>query len=482
MAGSLRASLILTGFLATVTAGAYWASPASATTASWAASTFALPATAANPETDVAQVTCPAASTCVAVGGYQLAGGRTGGFIAWDASGHWTAYEAALPPGARTPTGTTLSRVACVSASRCVAAGSYVTASGQSEAYLLSGAGRSWASVPSPVPAGLVPGKVPTVISALACPPAGPCVAAGSYGASALPMVVTGYGRSWAATPLRAPAGSSLEAVYCPAVKLCSAVGQYSAASGDTYGLVAREHTPSWSVSVLAFPLRLNVPNFDKVVVGFRALQCTSATSCVATAYYRTAGKGAHVSGALLYTSEHHNWRAEEAPVPPGPSQAAYPAMDIPGLACSAKTCVAVVSYTGNYGGLQDVPVTYLLREGASGNWAPSAPVTLPAGATSPAILDLGAVACQRSGFCVSVGTFRPTPGSTASAFLSGSLGEPASDWQAAPAPVLHPGAKPHPEDDLTTVACSSASCVALGYDVAGANSAEEPLVETLSG
>jgi hypothetical protein len=448
----------------------------------WAASTFALPGAAPDPEADVAQVACPSATVCVAVGGYQLASGKPAGFTAWDDAGHWSAYKAPVPSGAKTPTGTTLSDVACASPERCVAAGSYVTAAGRAEAYLVSGSGGSWAAVAVVAPNGVPLAGAATSVHALTCAPGGPCVAGGSFGPSGLPVMVTGYGSDWEAARLPMPFGTSgtaVQAVACPSTEQCTAVGQYSARNGNVYGLVASGHGAWWRESELAQPVSL--PKHDKVVVGFTALTCPSASSCAATAYYQTVSQGARRAGALMYSFAGGSWHAGAAPLPPGASPAASASVDVPSLACGAGRCVAIVSYMGNYGAEQDLPVTYLLQQGARGGWHPSVPVTVTAASGAPALVDMRALACQSSGFCVAAGTFKPTPQSTGSALVTGSARRGVDRWQAAPAPSLPAGAAAHPDTDLTAVACSMASCVAVGSYVAGARGATRPLVDTLT-
>lgn len=454
-----------------------------ATSQHWTASTFALPAGAAsNPETDLQDVVCAGPSVCVAVGGYMARDG-SGALIAWDNRGRWSAYEPSLPVGARTPTGATLSHVACASPTRCAAVGSYVTAAGQSEAFLTSGSGSSWASVPVRAPSGAGTKLVPTAISAIACAPGGPCVAAGSYGSPSRAMLVTGYGRSWAATSLPVPAGGSdvdLEAVACPSVARCIVLGGYGTPQGDSDLLSVVGHDGSWAATTLAHPSVPGLARTAKLAVGFTALQCPSASSCAAAAYYETTNTARHLAGAFVFTMEATSWRAQLAPLPAGASAAGYPSVNIPALAC-APTCVAVVSYMGNQDGLNDVALSYLLQERADGSWAAHNLPPLPVAAHAEGPLELGTVSCNPAGTCLAAGTFDGGAPGTGSALVMGSVRRPAEQWQDLVAPSLPLNGAQRTEVDLTVVTCAATSCLAVGSYVTGPGNAQEPLVDALS-
>ncbi len=445
----------------------------------WAPATFGLPGAAANPETDIEQVTCPGASVCVAVGGYALASGSTSGFIAWGVGRHWSAVPAPVPPGARVPTGTTLSAVACASLDRCAAVGGYVSSAGRSESYLLSGSRGHWVAAAAPSPGGSTGGQEQLV--SLACAPrGGRCVAVGSLDATSAPVVVTGYGSSWAATALPvAPvlAGAELSEVSCPSPTGCVALGSYTTAGANAYGLVAHWDGRSWAVERLPRPDVPAVPPKATLVVGFTALSCASVVSCTAMAYYQTAS-GPRFAGALSYESSAGYWRPTVVPLPAGASEAASPSVDVPALAC-ARLCVAVVSYMGNYGQLHDLPVTYLLQEVARGRWRAEPPLAVPAYSGAQGPLDLSDVACGSTGACVAAGTFSGPGLLTGSALVAGNLGTPSGAWRVvvARAPLRSRSGGTYVE--LSRVACSARQCVALGDAARAAGGPEQPLVET---
>jgi hypothetical protein len=296
-------------------------------------------------------------------------------------------------------------------------------------------------------------------------------------------MLVTGYGRSWAATSLPVPAGASdvdLEAVACPSVERCIVLGGYGTPDGDSDLLSVVGHDGSWAVTTLAHPSVPGLTRTGKLAVGFTALQCPSAGACAAAAYYETTNTARHVAGAFVLTMEGTSWRDQLAPLPAGASPAGYPSVNIPALAC-APTCVAVVSYMGNQDGLSDVALTYFLQEGADHRWAPHGVPPLPAAAHAEGPLHLGTVSCNPSGTCLAAAIFDGRTPGTESALVMGSLRRPVDQWHDLVAPSLPLNGAQRIEVDLTAVTCTATSCLAVGSYGTGPSNAQEPLVDALS-
>jgi len=448
----------------------------------WSATTLALPGAAADPEADVAEVTCPSSSTCVAVGGYQLDGGSSAGFIAWGSPQGWSALRAPLPPGTKAATGATLSGVSCASAARCVAVGSYVGPRGETRAYLVSGSGASWRSVPLALPRGVPSATTPDDVSSVACAPLGQCVATGSYGPTGAPLIVTGYGSSWLAASLARPGGggsAELSQVACPAAHHCTAAGEYSTAAADTYLLTASGYGASWHVALMPRPNLPGVGPSQKLVSGPTALECPAANSCVAAAYYQTTS-GPRLAGALLYTSSGTTWGAQVAELPPGAQAAPQEPVVVPSLACArAGACVAIVSYIGDYGSHEDLPLTFLLSENASGQWAPSPLALFHRPGKPPAPVQLKALACEPAGTCVGVGSFVLSPLATATALLTGHADQNGVAWHTQLAPAPPTGGSKYSDTELSRAACSPQSCMAIGTYVAGAGGSHQLLVDS---
>lgn len=121
----------------------------------------------------LAAVSCVSAVACTAAGAYDNASGSHGLAESWNGS-TWSVRRFPSPPG--TGTMVTVSEVSCTSAVACTAVGFYI---GGGAGHMLAAAwnGTAWslqrAAVPAGSPAGLFHG--------VACGPAGPCRAVGSY-------------------------------------------------------------------------------------------------------------------------------------------------------------------------------------------------------------------------------------------------------------------------------------------------------------
>ena len=113
---------------------------------------------------------CPTVSSCVGVGSYNGPVGHSQGLLVIKLGREWAALRAPLPANTGHIADAMLTAVACGSASRCVAVGSYTDSAGRSEGMLLTGAGRSWTAL-----------EVTATLTAVACASAAMCVATGSY-------------------------------------------------------------------------------------------------------------------------------------------------------------------------------------------------------------------------------------------------------------------------------------------------------------
>lgn len=184
------------------------------------------PNPAGSTNTTLSAVSCPAVSTCVAVGGYVAASSPAIAEV-W----HGSTWVIKAIPSPANATGTFLQGLSCRSATDCTAVGSYFNGTGN--ATLADGwNGTAWSVQPTPAPAG----PSYTTLNAVACPGAGDCVAVGySTSASATTTLAEAWnGHGWAIQPTPNPSGaeqSYLYAVSCPQPASCAAVGDYSMSS-----------------------------------------------------------------------------------------------------------------------------------------------------------------------------------------------------------------------------------------------------------
>jgi hypothetical protein len=200
----------------------------------------------------------------------------------------WSATKAPVPPGFATDPDPDLTDVGCASATVCLATGSYLDSSGNEQGLLLARHGASWSASKAPRPAGAAAGQ-PASLVGVACPAAA-CVAVGQYTASSgstQGLLLTGSRSSWSAARAPLPAGAAasknadLSYVACPVAASCVAAGTYTGASGNQPGLLLTRHGSSWTASQA--PLPAGAPL--SAAPTFSALACVAA-SCVVTGSY----------------------------------------------------------------------------------------------------------------------------------------------------------------------------------------------------
>ncbi len=184
-------------------------------------------------------VSCPAAGSCVAVGGYrETTDGREQAMALDEVSEVWgTPTELTLPEGAEENPEASMQSVACPAAGACVAVGKYKQ-SGKVQGMLAHSTGGAFGgAIPIVAPENATSGETGHFV-AVTCPPTGLCVAVGFYPSSAVPgrgMAASGSGGEWTrATEVLPPSnavattgGTELTSVACPAAGSCVAVGNY---------------------------------------------------------------------------------------------------------------------------------------------------------------------------------------------------------------------------------------------------------------
>lgn len=205
--------------------------------------------------TALGSVSCPAAGTCVAVGTYES---HVNGFTLVDvlSGGHWAQAKTPTP---QTASGyqDALQGVSCPTATSCVAVGDYGKASGNT--FLATSFSETWnGSAWTVQPIASTGGH--NVLDAVSCPSATYCVAAGGAGAYTTyndghVMAQVWNGTSWSPTTLAsdpAGAGSVLFGVACVSAQTattsasCIAVGDIGPLKTAGHGLSAFWNGTSW--------------------------------------------------------------------------------------------------------------------------------------------------------------------------------------------------------------------------------------------
>jgi hypothetical protein len=196
------------------------------------------------PPTSPTAISCPTATTCIAVGwnsGYASYPSEI--WLTSNGGTTWSSQVAPLGTG-------DLNGIACASASNCVAVG-YDYLNGAGTIITSSDGGRNWSVESSPIQA--------TSLNGVACPSVSVCFATGSS-----LIRTTNEGKSW--TVLPTPAGmNSFDGIACPSVSSCL-VG-----AGGTQSIVTSDEGSSWQVDTL--------PTGGGYIVG---ISCPATEACFA--------------------------------------------------------------------------------------------------------------------------------------------------------------------------------------------------------
>jgi hypothetical protein len=345
----------------------------------------------------------------------------------------------------------------------------------------------AWTVEQAPLPANAADGSAQdALLSDVACPAAGSCVAVGSYEPSGendssvvafRPLIETLGGGRWVASGDVAGAGvSQLFGVACPAQGSCVAVGDYYTKQGqESSPVVATFSGGTWTATGLPLPrdAARNKSAFPTY------LKCPAQGTCIATGLYTDQNGD---SQALIETLSGGSWTATRAPLPAGAvtGQTATPMTWLAGAACpTADSCVAVGQYAERGGAIAAFTETL-----SGGTWTP-ATAPLPADAVADGQLaSLSAISCQAPGNCVAVGHYTSRGGQAR--YLAETLS--GSTWTPGTSPLPADAATPQKWNSqqgapaLGAVACQAAdSCAALGSYIVGSG-AVDGAIDTLSG
>lgn len=395
-------------------------------------------------------VACATAASCAAVGTNNGAA-----VLVAKNAGTWT--PVAVPEPASATTGSSLTAVTCPVPSGCLAAGSY-RSGGQQQGLLVAGHGRVWTATTAPLPADAAAAPQAR-IAAVACASGTACAAVGQYATSTSTgaLLVTGHGSAWSgrAAPLPADArtrpAAKLVSVACPSATSCTAVGSYVDRLGNRQGMLVLLRGSAWTAVRAPLPADAKVPGAT-----LTAVACRNTASCLAVGTYSAATRGLAVSGNGT------SWTAVRTPLPAGATADAAPTFRA--VACGARTCVAVGSYTDSSGSAQGLVVS------GSGPAFTAIPAPLPAAAApaqgSPGA-QLASVSCPSAVTCVAVGVYTDTAGEARTLLLSRS----GSAWKAvrAPSPANARTVGSQAQGSIapptiSSVACPAASdCIAVG-------------------
>ena len=377
----------------------------------WAAATAPLPPdarTGAKATASLTAVSCGAPGSCVAIGNYASAAGTTLGYIATLSGGTWVAGTAPLPTGA---TGSyTLADVTCPAAGSCVAVGTYGIAGNANAGLVLTLAGGAWTATTAPVPStaqtGLGQGAE---LFAVACASATSCAADGSFqtktdGQSGLLLSLSGSTWSATAAPLSHPATGhetdvDFQGVSCGGPGSCVAVGDYRSTNGDFVALLDTLSGGSWRNVSTTVPADAEGGTTQSSQL--TRASCPAPGSCVAVGSYKSTTDRAV---PLVDTLTSGTWVPASPGLPPGSATGNLQTAQLDGVSCSAPGwCVAVGGYTDGIG-----YTAGLIEATDGGAWSPT---TAPEPANGGTDSDneqyayLAGVSCV-GGSCAAAGTY----------------------------------------------------------------------------
>jgi ricin-type beta-trefoil lectin protein len=267
---------------------------------------------------EVQSMSCPDAQSCGATGYYTDANGIQQAFAVNRAGGAWgTAQEipgtAALNAGGESDAVS----VSCAVAGSCAAVGHYTDAAGNTQPYLVTSAGGTWAAAqPVPGMADLNKGGY-APFSSVACATAGNCVAGGSYSDAAfrqqaftvsLAGGVLGTAQEVPGTAALNVSGSAgVTSVACPAAGGCAEAGWYFDGTGHNQPFTVTQSGGAWGT---AKP----VPGMLALQAGANSnlttISCSTPGNCGAGGTYADAAGHAQ---AFLVTEANGTWGAAQA-------------------------------------------------------------------------------------------------------------------------------------------------------------------------
>ena len=329
-----------------------------------------------------------------------------------------------------------LDGVSCVSATNCVAVGSYYQITiGARQTLIEAWDGAVWRVVPSPSP------SPASELLGVSCVSSTYCIAVGSSGPgqgnsvpSNLTLVEVWDGSTWTVVP--SPNTGSpenmLRGVSCVTPTYCVAVGESGNPMGSTQTLTELWNGTAWSITPS--------PNPGSVSNGLFGVSCTNPTACMAV------GLDGSDPGADSALAEF--WNGTTWSVAPSPSPA--PDSQLSGVSCpSAASCVAV----GSQGNAQGTVFLTLAESWNGSSWT-----VIPSPSYGPYLNFLAAVSCTSPTNCVAVGNW--LTGGTEPEFRTLVETWNGVSWAfvPSPSPDTMGGVR------LTGVSCASAtSCVAVG-------------------
>ncbi len=392
-------------------------------------------------------VSCPSASSCVAVGYYQAKGGSQQTLVETLANGTWSVTTSPNRGSGDN------SSPACRALSRAPAWPLVHTrAAAPPGPWQKSCSAGSWVLTTTPDT-----GSGSNVLNAVSCPSVGACTAVGYFdnGTVDRALAESLSASVWAVMPVQDQGTglNELNGISCPATGSCVSVGTYRTAAGVNQDLIETLVAGTWSVHHPS-------PDANGANNELAAISCTSLTSCMAVGHYNSKG----VAQSLAIALAHGAWTVVQSP------DKGKSTNQLAGVSCSAGAtleCAGVGYFNDLISGFADVAAQALAQMWSAGTWSLMT-------AADAMVSDVSAndVSCPSASSCVAVGTL-VDPAGTHEVFIEDLAN---GTWSMVPGPGPSPTT-----NSLGGVSCPSAtSCVAVGFYATAKTG--QALIETLSG
>jgi hypothetical protein len=363
----------------------------------WVSST--LPVPKGGESYGAGDVSCSAATTCVAVGNYVQASGRQV-TLAWIWNGaKWVINSPVNPIGGSTDV---LSSVSCPKVDWCTAVGSYKTDVGnefETLGLVEAWNGTTWSIQSIAAPSGTGPSAY--ALSSVSCVSASNCTAVGWDGPyneyyGALQMVARWNGVVWSSASLPSSSDSYLEtlsSVSCSSATTCIGVGLNQTYSGDV-PLVEALNGTTWTSESAA--------TVTDGTINFAAVSCPSTNSCTAVGSEEDYSTGTEIPLAEVRNAG--TWSIEAVPAPKRSGQASLTAVSCP----VSNSCWAT---GGSSEGPEysDVPTLPFAVTFGAGSWTLGSLLAVTGETTN----SLQSISCSAPTTCEAVGTAQNSSGNS---------------------------------------------------------------------
>ena len=253
----------------------------------------------------VAGISCPRAGECAAGGDFSVTGG-TQAFLASEVGGHWR-RGLEVAGSLNTGNAAEIAAVSCSSPGNCGAGGSY-TESSHSQAFVVTETAGHWGGAVEVARSLNTGGSA--YVKTMSCTGTGDCTVGGAYqdAAGSQAFVATESRGTWkpamkVAGALNSGANAAVNSVSCTSPGNCTAGGTYGTSSSPSGNdpFVISESNGHWGAA-LEVASNINTDNQGAI----NAISCPTMGACVAVGTYT----GSVGTQGFIVVQSHGSWRS----------------------------------------------------------------------------------------------------------------------------------------------------------------------------